>query len=92
MFQNVVIVTHKQGVKHLWIDSLCIIQVSLEDRQIESSKMAEIFLGAHFTISAMFPENCMIQFPNCQTKGFSNTITIQFGECSGTPNYLKGSA
>ena len=51
-FQDAVIITRNLGLKFLWIDSLCILQDSKEDWEIESAKMASIYANAFVTISA----------------------------------------
>lgn len=57
-FQDVITVTRQLGVRYLWIDALCIIQDDSEDWQREAGRMADIYAGAYFTISAMRSENC----------------------------------
>lgn len=49
-FQDAVLVTRNLGFQFLWIDSLCIIQDSALDWQIESSKMASIYQNSVLTI------------------------------------------
>ncbi|CZR51370.1 uncharacterized protein PAC_01245 [Phialocephala subalpina] len=51
-FRDAVTVTIRLNIRHLWIDSLCIIQNDLRDWQTEASKMAAIFQGAYMTIAA----------------------------------------
>jgi hypothetical protein len=51
-FRDAVLITRELGIEYLWIDSLCILQDSREDRQKESSKMGAIFGNAFLTISA----------------------------------------
>ena len=45
-------VTIALGVRYLWIDSLCIIQDSEEDKREQLSQMGDIFRNAYFTICA----------------------------------------
>jgi len=40
------------GIQYLWIDSLCIIQDSTKDKEVEISRMAEICQNSYVTISA----------------------------------------
>lgn len=49
-FQDAVIATRELGLRYLWIDSLCIIQDSPEDWQVECSKMAGIYRYSSVTI------------------------------------------
>jgi len=51
-FQHAVAVSRSIGVRYLWIDSLCIIQDSELDWQIESTKMGSLYANAVCTISA----------------------------------------
>ena len=40
------------GVEYLWIDSLCILQDSLADWEVESSRMSDIYSNAYLTLAA----------------------------------------
>jgi len=51
-FQDAINISRKLGVRYLWIDSLCIIQDSINDWESESSKMAEIYRNSYVTIAA----------------------------------------
>lgn len=51
-FQDAVRITRRLGIRYLWIDSLCIIQDSPEDWQLEASRMAGIYRNAWLTVSA----------------------------------------
>lgn len=51
-FQHAIDFTRRLGMQYLWIDSLCIIQDSPEDWEIESSRMAEIYHHSTLTLSA----------------------------------------
>lgn len=44
--------THKLGLRYLWIDCLCIIQDDAEDVSAEISRMAQIYQEAYVTVSA----------------------------------------
>jgi hypothetical protein len=50
-FQDAVIVARKFGIQYLWIDSLCIIQDSSKDWQVQSALMGEIYRHAVMTIA-----------------------------------------
>jgi hypothetical protein len=56
--QDAIFVTRKLGIRYLWIDSLCIIQDSDDDKAIEISKMPQIYKGAIITISAAIANDC----------------------------------
>lgn len=51
-FRHAAYVARSWGVRYLWIDSLCILQDSKRDWEMESSKMADYYSGALFTIAA----------------------------------------
>jgi hypothetical protein len=50
--QDAVKVTRKLGLRYIWIDALCIIQDSKEDKERELKKMAQIYQNGLLTISA----------------------------------------
>ncbi|KAK1634568.1 heterokaryon incompatibility protein-domain-containing protein [Colletotrichum phormii] len=50
--QDAVRVARRFGVDYLWVDALCIVQDSPEDREVEMSKMASIYQNACITIVA----------------------------------------
>ncbi|RTE83180.1 hypothetical protein BHE90_002251 [Fusarium euwallaceae] len=51
-FQHAIEVTRDLGVHYIWIDSLCIIQDSAEDWDIESSRMRDVYRNSICTIAA----------------------------------------
>jgi hypothetical protein len=51
-FRDAILVTRKLGYQYLWIDSLCIMQDSAEDWEIESSSMAQIYNNSTITLCA----------------------------------------
>ncbi|KAI1178575.1 hypothetical protein F4777DRAFT_575815 [Nemania sp. FL0916] len=52
LFQDAVTVTRALNIRYLWIDSLCIIQNSKQDWDIESKKMEDVYSQAYVTIAA----------------------------------------
>jgi Heterokaryon incompatibility protein (HET) len=56
--QDAIHATRKLEIQYLWIDSLCIIQDSAEDKAIEISKMSQIYKEAIVTISAAVASDC----------------------------------
>ncbi|KAI0368722.1 HET-domain-containing protein [Pilatotrama ljubarskyi] len=50
--RNAIEVTHKMGLRYLWVDSFCIIQDSREDKTRELQNLRHIFRHAHITIIA----------------------------------------
>ncbi|UKZ46221.1 hypothetical protein TrVGV298_000422 [Trichoderma virens] len=51
-FQDAIILCRKLGIEYLWIDSLCIIQDSRSDWEVESTKMGDIYRNSYITIAA----------------------------------------
>src|SRR2546421_28580 len=49
-FQDAIVTTAEQGLRYLWIDSLCIVQDDQCDWDEHASSMAEIYAGSHFNI------------------------------------------
>jgi hypothetical protein len=56
-FRDVVVITKKLGAKYLWIDSLCIVQDSIDDWRTESTKMQDYYRKAYVTVSALDAPN-----------------------------------
>jgi hypothetical protein len=50
-FQDAITLTRRLGFQYIWIDSLCIIQDSAEDWQLESARMASIYSNGFLTIA-----------------------------------------
>ncbi|CAG8951082.1 hypothetical protein HYFRA_00006480 [Hymenoscyphus fraxineus] len=51
-FRDAITITQRLGLSFLWIDSLCIIQDSVDDWQKEAGLMADVYGGAAVTIAA----------------------------------------
>ena len=51
-FRDAISITRHLGIQYLWIDSLCIIQDSRDDWEVESKKMVSVYSDALITISA----------------------------------------
>jgi len=51
-FRDAIIFSRRMGVRYLWIDSLCIVQDSDDDKGREIPKMASIYGNAVFNIAA----------------------------------------
>jgi hypothetical protein len=58
MFQDAVLVTRRLNIKYLWIDSLCIIQDSIEDWAREAARMGDIYRHAFLTLFALDSKDC----------------------------------
>lgn len=52
-FQDAVAITRELGYKYIWIDSLCIIQDSRQDWEIQAKIMALVYVNSVFTIAAL---------------------------------------
>ncbi|KAI3336430.1 HET-domain-containing protein [Xylariaceae sp. AK1471] len=50
--QDAITVARQIGLQYLWVDSLCIIQDSVDDMNIELGKMAQIYSDSHVAIVA----------------------------------------
>jgi hypothetical protein len=98
-FQDAITTVKYVDISYLWIDSLCIIQDSVEDWTVESSEMASVYKGAAINISAAGArdgtEGCFLTPDNFITKlqiatmqrGFKEvwTISNQPERISDTP-------
>jgi Heterokaryon incompatibility protein (HET) len=51
--RDAVLVCRKYGIRHLWIDALCICQDDPTEWSSEVSKMADIYGGCEFALSAL---------------------------------------
>ena len=57
-FQDAISVARGLGIEYIWIDSLCIIQNSESDWQMESAKMGSIYENATLVLSADKAQDC----------------------------------
>ncbi|KAK0620615.1 heterokaryon incompatibility protein-domain-containing protein [Immersiella caudata] len=57
-FRDAVSITRRLGYRHLWIDSLCIIQYSREDWEREALRMGDVYRYGELNISASAAHNC----------------------------------
>ncbi|CAH0044471.1 unnamed protein product [Clonostachys solani] len=51
-FRDAILVARRLGIRYLWIDSLCIIQDSLEDWQKEAALMGEVYSNSTLNVMA----------------------------------------
>lgn len=70
--QDAVRVTRELGLSYLWIDALCIIQDSHEDKQHELKVMAAIYKDAYITLVASSASTCREGFLQNRTPRKSN--------------------
>jgi hypothetical protein len=59
-FRDAIQVTRALGFEYIWIDSLCIIQDSIDDWVTESANMADIYMLASLTLAADFAEKSSV--------------------------------
>ncbi|OCL09195.1 HET-domain-containing protein, partial [Glonium stellatum] len=85
VFRDAIEVTRRLGIRYIWIDSLCIIQDSSEDWEIESSNMASIYSNASFTIAAALPSDS-------DTGLFAPRDQLLTKPCRVNMRYSEGSA
>jgi hypothetical protein len=56
-FRDAINITRMMGFRYLWIDSLCIIQDSPEDWEMEAARMGDVYANASITIAAAVAQN-----------------------------------
>ena len=86
-FHDAIHIAIKVGVKSLWIDSLCIFQDSEEDWKCESQRMAGIYAGTLFNISATSSENFPIWLHSATSPSWSRASTSAPRTESRTNNF-----
>jgi Pyruvate/2-oxoacid:ferredoxin oxidoreductase delta subunit len=68
-FQDAIISTGTLGLRYLWIDSLCILQDDVEDWELESGRMADVYSGAYVVFGATYsPDGSMGFFARAKQK------------------------
>lgn len=72
-YRDAVDVTRLLGIRYIWIDSLCIIQDSKEDWEVQSSQMCQIYSNAFVTVAATSSQNCLAGFPISGSKCIQGT-------------------
>lgn len=97
-FRDAVIITRELQIKHLWIDSLCIIQDSKEDWERQSETMAKVYRHGLINIAAttsghandgiLKPRSIRLQLP-VQLKSTKQQINYNFNICSPLEPYSR---
>lgn len=77
-FRDAVRVTRALGHRYLWIDSLCILQDSFDDWDIESSRMRDYYKNAILTIAADDTEGDHDGFLDRHRFSDKNAIAVPF--------------
>ncbi|KAJ8522829.1 hypothetical protein ONZ45_g658 [Pleurotus djamor] len=67
--KDAILTTHALGIRYVWIDSLCIIQDSAEDKIQELGDMARIYADAYLTIIAASAQKVSDGFLQVRTAG-----------------------
>jgi hypothetical protein len=70
VFQDAIRVTRRLGVQWIWIDSLCIIQDSKADWEVESAKMCDYYENSYVTISASSSKDGTFPFLRERERGW----------------------
>ncbi|EGX94250.1 HET domain-containing protein [Cordyceps militaris CM01] len=65
---DAVVLTRALGVDYLWVDSLCIVQDSIEDWERESAKMASVYANALITIASVSSTSAAVFARTVQTE------------------------
>jgi len=81
-FQDAVTVTRALGIQYLWIDSLCIIQDSIDDWLQESAKMASLYENSTVTIAADAAVDSTSGFLTHVNRK-QNLIEVSYGDTDG---------
>ncbi len=72
-------VTQRLGLRYLWVDSLCILQDSKEDKAAEISKILNTFRNAYVTIIAAGAQTVKDGFLHARTEmEETTTVTLPF--------------
>jgi hypothetical protein len=70
-------------IESLWIDSLCILQDSLSDWQIESAKMSRVYSNAAITIMAEAASDNSVGISASANLGRANPIRLPISDSKG---------
>ncbi|TVY27661.1 hypothetical protein LHYA1_G004889 [Lachnellula hyalina] len=90
-FRDAVLVTRNLGMQYLWIDSLCIIQDSSRDWEVESGNMCSIYQNATVTISASASRGSKDGFLKCTTSQFQagNPVSLRLSPTSAPEDVVS---
>ncbi|KAL1904107.1 hypothetical protein Sste5344_010183 [Sporothrix stenoceras] len=83
-FRDSITVTRNMGIPYLWIDSLCIIQDSVDDWRYESVRMGELYSRATFSLLAMAGDQSGAGILKATPPPVSPSVLVPF-EGSGGP-------
>jgi hypothetical protein len=88
--QDAVQVTRQLQLDYLWVDSMCIIQDSIEDKSALVSQMHKIYACAHVTIAASVASKCTEGFLAPRTNILQFRIPINY-RAGADASYRVGS-
>jgi hypothetical protein len=79
--QDAISLTRALLIPYLWVDSLCIIQDSVEDKTREIANMGNIYKGSYVTFAAARAEGCNagflgVQQATCDRTSVAATIPV----------------
>ncbi|KIW86758.1 uncharacterized protein Z519_12671 [Cladophialophora bantiana CBS 173.52] len=86
-FQDAIRVTQELGYKYLWIDSLCIVQDSLQDWERECKEMAQTYRNSAVTISGSAAANCSDGFLHPRPPPTPAPYLWEYEENTGTKKW-----
>lgn len=89
-FHDAIAVTRGLGLKYIWIDSLCIVQDSVEDWRAESSKMAEVYANAYVTISSDAAKDSFAGFLQPPSRQVPRRKTIRYQSHASNRSAIPG--
>ena len=70
--QDAIATVRRLGLRYLWIDALCIIQDSLDDKAQQIKQMHEVYNNAYLTISAANADDCSRGFLAKRDQAYSD--------------------
>lgn len=76
VFQQAILLARRLDIEYIWIDSLCIIQDSQQDWELESSRMGDYYSNAFLTISAASSPNHSTPFLGVRNQSW---YPVRFG-------------
>jgi hypothetical protein len=81
-FQDAVAATRALGLRYLWIDSLCIIQDSKQDWEIQCTQMQRIYKDSFVTVAGPAASGCDSGFLHPRPSICEVTLPISCGDVS----------
>lgn len=88
VFNQAIQLARNLGILYMWIDSLCIIQDSIEDWEAESQKMSLYYKNGSMNIAAGTSDNPYVPF----VKGIDDTwcpISVKVHDLNGRPSLIN---